>query len=266
MLTESNAIARFVARIRRDTELYGRTFFEAAQVDSWVDFTAHEVELPATMWIYPVLGYMEHKPAVAEKAAADLHSALAVLEAHLTPRTYLVGEAITLADIVAVAALFYPFKLVLDEAARAPYPAVTRWFVTCVNQPAFRAVLGDVPLAEKALAAGGVPAAAPAAAKKEKPAAAEKKEKKEKPAAEPKEKKEKPAPEPAQPEEEDDVPKEAKKADPLAGLPKSSFNLDEWKRTFSNSKVRVDGDEGGCGRGAASVCVDWVWPGSTSRS
>jgi elongation factor 1-gamma len=42
---ESNAIARYVARIRRDTELYGATFFESAQVDSWVDFSAHDIEL-----------------------------------------------------------------------------------------------------------------------------------------------------------------------------------------------------------------------------
>lgn len=42
---ESNAIARYVARIRRDTELYGVSFFESGQVDSWIDFSAHEIEL-----------------------------------------------------------------------------------------------------------------------------------------------------------------------------------------------------------------------------
>ena len=36
VIFESNAIARFVAKIRRDTELSGRTFFEAAQVDAWL--------------------------------------------------------------------------------------------------------------------------------------------------------------------------------------------------------------------------------------
>ena len=42
---ESNAIARYIARIRRDTELYGVSFFESAQVDSWIDFSAHDIEL-----------------------------------------------------------------------------------------------------------------------------------------------------------------------------------------------------------------------------
>ena len=47
---ESNAIARYVARLRSDADLYGRTFYESAVVDSWIDFCAHELELPCTLW------------------------------------------------------------------------------------------------------------------------------------------------------------------------------------------------------------------------
>jgi elongation factor 1-gamma len=42
---ESNAIARYIARIRRDTELYGVSFLESGQIDSWIDFTTHDIEL-----------------------------------------------------------------------------------------------------------------------------------------------------------------------------------------------------------------------------
>src|SRR5207253_814315 len=45
---ESNAIARYVARLRQDTGLYGQCFFESAEVDQWVDFSAHNLEIPAT--------------------------------------------------------------------------------------------------------------------------------------------------------------------------------------------------------------------------
>ncbi|KAH1183085.1 hypothetical protein KIL84_004577 [Mauremys mutica] len=38
---------------------------------------------------------------------------------------------------------------VLDPPSRAPYPNVTRWFLTCVNQPQFQAVLGPVKLCEQ---------------------------------------------------------------------------------------------------------------------
>ena len=44
---ESNAIARYVARLRQDTGLYGATFFESAEVDQWVDFNNNSIELPA---------------------------------------------------------------------------------------------------------------------------------------------------------------------------------------------------------------------------
>jgi elongation factor 1-gamma len=55
---ESNAIARHIASLRRDTGLTGSTLYEEAAVDSWVDFGANEVELPASVWFYPVAGYM----------------------------------------------------------------------------------------------------------------------------------------------------------------------------------------------------------------
>lgn len=48
-------------------------------MDSWIDFTAQEVELPATLWLYPVIGYLPaSSPAVTEKAKADLAHALSV--------------------------------------------------------------------------------------------------------------------------------------------------------------------------------------------
>ena len=163
MLFESNAIARYVARMRRDTELCGATFFAEGAVDAWVDFCAHDVELPATLWVYPVLGWQDFNAGVHAQAVADLHKALATLEAHLASRTFVVGDAVTLADIVLVTALFYPFKLVLDGTVREAYPCVTRWFYTCVNQPAFAAVLGEVPLCEEPLTAAGAPAGTAAA-------------------------------------------------------------------------------------------------------
>ncbi|KAE9259378.1 hypothetical protein PR003_g34813, partial [Phytophthora rubi] len=49
---ESGAIARYVARLRPDTGLYGKTFFESGQVDSWIDFSAYELEVPLEVWVH----------------------------------------------------------------------------------------------------------------------------------------------------------------------------------------------------------------------
>lgn len=63
------------------------------------------------------------------------------------------------------------------------------------------------------------------------------------PAAAPK-KAEKPKPAPKEPEEDDDddIPKEEPKAkNPLDSLPKSNFNLEDWKRAYSNLDTRGAG-------------------------
>jgi elongation factor 1-gamma len=204
-----------------------------------MDFCTTEVELPASLLTYPILGLAEAKAGVAEAAGAELRKALAVLERHLLSRTYLVGEAITLADVTLACALLYPFKLVLDAAARADFPSVTRWFMTAVNQAAFKAVLGDVVLAAEVQVAG---AAAPAAKKEKAPKAAAA------PAAAaaggaaaaaPKADKKKKKDDDDDDDGGDEMAAfaEPKKTDPFAGLPKSTLDLDEWKRTYSNSKA-----------------------------
>jgi len=234
---ESNAIARYIARMRNDTELYGATFFESGQIDSWIDFCAHELELPATMWYYPIFGYMPFNAAATAKAKADLKKALEVLNTHLLHRTYLVGDKITLADITLVSALVYPMKMLLDPAFRKPFGNVERWFCTCVNQAQFKAVVGDVPLCKKTLQAEGdnsVPAAAPAKKggdKKKKGGDSKKAAKK---AAAP-------APAPA--------PKPKKVEHPLAVLNKKSpakVHIDEWKKTYKNCPHDGTGYAGAC--------------------
>jgi elongation factor 1-gamma len=90
-----------------------------------------------------------------EKAQKDLGTALAILDAQLKGKTYLVNDSITLADIVLVSTLLYPFKLVCDKSYLKPYGNVVAWFQNCVSQPEFARVVGKVELCKKALAAPG---------------------------------------------------------------------------------------------------------------
>lgn len=59
-------------------------------MDSWIDFCAHELELPATIWYYPIIGYMPYNEAAVKKAKEDLKIALGALEKTLLDKTYLV--------------------------------------------------------------------------------------------------------------------------------------------------------------------------------
>merc|ERR1712192_231029 len=145
-----------------------------------------------------------------ERAKEDLKAVLKALNDHLLAKTFLVGERISLADIAVACTLLSLYKQVMD--------------------PAFKAVLGEVVLCAKeaqfdakkfADFSGKGDNKKEAKPKKEQPAKKEPEKKKEKPA-------------PAE-EEDDGMPKEPKSKDPLAGLPKGTFDLEESKRFYSNN-------------------------------
>jgi elongation factor 1-gamma len=252
----SQASARYVASLRRDSGLIGNSLLETASIDAWIDWCASDVELPACVWFYPVAGYMpfrkdryvrwnvlrsgkqhfsylhgylSHRSSFLlfrsyEKAKADLANALSILNAHLLDKTYLVNDQITLADIVVASTLVYPMKLVCDKNYLKNYGNVVRWFQTCVNQAEFQQVIGTVNLCKKELTAPGQEAAA-AAPKKEDGG---------------KKKEEKKAKEAAAPAADADAPPAAeKKAEhPYKIMDKeepSPFSMDAWKKTYSNA-------------------------------
>lgn len=72
------------------------------------------------------------------------------LNAHLLTRTYLVGERISLADISVACTLLQLYTHAFDPVFRAPFENVNRWFNTMINQPQFKAVIGQVKLCAKA--------------------------------------------------------------------------------------------------------------------
>jgi len=224
---EANAIARYVARQGANV-LYGSTPFDAGSVEQWIEFAATEVELPGNVWVFPILGYIPDNTIATQKAKGDVRKALEVLNKHLTSRTFLVGQRITLADIVVATSLLRLYEKVLDPGFRKGFVNVNRWFTTVVNQPNFRAFVPEVKLADKMHVA---PKAAEPA-KKEEP-------KKEQPKKE-QVKKEQPAKKKEEEEEDFDLEEKAekKKPNPLDSLPPSKFVMDDWKRVYSNEDTR----------------------------
>lgn len=161
VLFSSHAIARYVANLRRDTSIGGSSMLEQAQIDAWLDFCAAELELPACVWYYPIAGYMPFHQEAYEKAKLDFSKALQVLESHLQKQQqqqYLVGTSLTLADIVVVSTLLYPFKLTASPSYLKSYPKVLKWFQTCIGQKEFVSVIGVTTLCQKELLAKGAKA------------------------------------------------------------------------------------------------------------
>lgn len=225
---EANAIVRYLARLSKGS-LYGSNDFEAGLIEQFLVYSVHDIELPASVWTWPILGFIPNNAVATQKAKGDVRKALDYLNKHLLTRTFLVGNRITIADIVVAMELFYLYQKVLDLGFRKAYNNVNRWFLTIVNQPEVKAIVGEFTLCDKMEVAPEVEVA-------EEPKKEKKEEKK------PKEEKPKEAKKPAKKAAEDDgeeenefAEKEEKKSK-LDLLPPSKFIMDEWKRVYSNTK------------------------------
>merc|ERR1711942_447876 len=144
----ANAIAILLA----NEQLRGVGVDAKTEIQQWISFADNEVLPPACTWVFPCMGIMAFNKQANERAKLDLKHALAALNEHLKTRTFLVGERITLADICCMCNLILPFKWVLDPESRAGFNNVTRWFLTLVNQPEVKRVVGNVALCSKAAA------------------------------------------------------------------------------------------------------------------
>ena len=227
-LFDASAIAYFVA----NDQLRGNTAEERAQVLNWVQYGANDLSSAVASWVYPALSLVESTPAHVQRAKEDLKREFGFLNEQLKTRTYLVGERLSLADISVAADLWLAYTHVADEAFRKPFQNLNRWFLTVVNKTHFRQVAGELKLAVKAPEFDAQRFAQHKSELAKKPAAAAPK-----PAAAP-------APKPAKPaddeeEEEDPALQEPKQTDPFATMPKGNFNMDEFKRTYSNSDTNT---------------------------
>jgi len=237
----ANAIARYVAHLGNN-KLYGSSSFDAGSIEQWIDFAVNEIDLPAAVWVLPILGVISNNSIATQKAKGDVRKALETLNKHLNSRTFLVGNRISLADIIVTFSVYRLYEYVLDTPFRKQFVNVNRWFDTMVHQPEVLAVVGATTLCEKMQVAKE----APKEEKQEKPKEEKPKEEKPKEQAKPK-KEEKKKKEQEEEEEEEDLEKEEKKGpNPLDLLPPSKLVLDEWKRTYSNEDTK-------------GVAIPWFW-------
>jgi len=87
----------------------------------------------------PIVVEAHERPFLEKKAKVDIMNNLSVLEDHLSTRTYIVGEKITLADI----SIFTAYRTIVQLGAVDPslLPALFRWYMTIANHPKIKAVV-----------------------------------------------------------------------------------------------------------------------------
>ncbi|XP_022929968.1 elongation factor 1-gamma-like isoform X3 [Cucurbita moschata] len=223
---ESNAIARYVARLKADSPLFGSSSIDYGHIEQWIDFASLEIDPNILTWYRPRIGRAAYLPPVEEAAIAALKRALGALNTHLASNTYLVGHFVTLADIIMTCNLLLGFTKLMTKSFTSEFPHVERYFWTLVNQPNFKKILGEVKQAESV----------PPVQSAKKPDESAKQKHKDEVKKEPKKEVEKEKPKAEVGEGEDEAPK-PKPKNPLDLLPPSKMILDEWKRLYSNTKT-----------------------------
>ncbi len=124
--------------------------------------------------------------------------------------------------------------IVILKCCRKPFGNVTRWFTTVVNQPQAKKVLGDVKMADKMAQFDAKKFAEVQGSGKKQDKKDNKKEGKKQQEKQSGEKKKKEEKKEAPAEDVLEKPVEKKK-DPLDMLPKGNFDMDDFKRFYSNN-------------------------------
>lgn len=233
---ESNAILRYIARQSKGAKLYGASKYEEALVDQYLDWAATLLEPNVFPWIGVFFGYTQFNASTHEQNKEKALKTLTLLEGFLNGRNFLVGNQITIADILIVTLFHSFYRWIADESIRKQLPVLTKYVERLAGEEPFVRALGKLVLCKTQLPpyTGTLPVhTAPEESKKAEPKQKAPQPKKEAPKAAPKKKKD-------DDDDEDDEPKEVKAKNPLDSLPPSSFNLFDYKTLFVNHPDKKD--------------------------
>lgn len=139
VLTESNAIVRYLAAREAAEALWPTDLRRRADVDRWMEWQSTEL----TPAMRDAFWYLVRTPPEARDARAIAASCeksekrAAVLDAHLASRRYICGDDFTLADLVNGCAAHRWLHLPIE---RKPRPHLERWYADLKSRPASRQV------------------------------------------------------------------------------------------------------------------------------
>lgn len=164
-LFESNVISKYIASVGSSTSLYPATKspedLTRYQIDQWIEWS-NCFDDAYINWIYFIGGWRPYNEAEAAAcippSKARFLASLASLELHMANRQWLVGNSLTLADVIVAVALHVIFVTVMDDEVRAKHPNATRLITSIYSHPNVLAVLPEsafVPPAQAYVAKAG---------------------------------------------------------------------------------------------------------------
>ena len=143
LLRESTAIASYIARSSGKTSFIGATPFEEAQVEQWICYANSTLLQCLYKIAYHSFGFIDDKPGYT-RACADVKTAAKLLNDRLKGKSWLVGDKLTLADIVTFNNLIVPFAFVFDGGFRKAMPDISAWYEKMSRLPVIANTAGYV--------------------------------------------------------------------------------------------------------------------------
>lgn len=134
ILSESGAIMRYMAR-KEKSDLYASGLQERANIEKWMDFSAHHVRAPMSRiqfnrLVAPMIGQTPDEASI-QTGLHLLGANLPVVEQALGETAFLCGAAVTLADLTLLSSLDSAEILKVDIS---PYPNLSKWRETLRNE------------------------------------------------------------------------------------------------------------------------------------
>ena len=137
-LWETGAILRYLAGAYAPDSFWPKDPVERADVDRWAEWSKLNIAGKFTapvFWRVVRTAPSQRDPAAIREALAHLDIFLNIAEARLAERPFLVGEALTLADIQFGHCLYRYFDI---EIARSDHPNLRRYYDDLTRRPAYR--------------------------------------------------------------------------------------------------------------------------------
>lgn len=150
-LVEGAAISAYIASAGpKAAQLLGDDLQTKAKVAEWTLYTETELVTYSTPALYLSYKFIPYDAASQEDAAGRFERALGKIETAVKGgKKFLVGEALTLADLMVVSALFLTGGFLFDADMRAKVPGTVEYLKGVAATPEFAAVFGEFKPCEK---------------------------------------------------------------------------------------------------------------------
>lgn len=127
----------------------GKTEKDYASIVQWMSFFNQEIVVMIVEQWLPLVGIRPYDKEAIKLYARMAQAAVDVVEEHLGGKDYLVGDALSLADVFCAGIITLGFQFFYDKAWRERNPNVSRWYEVMIKLPIMSDVMGKIELLDK---------------------------------------------------------------------------------------------------------------------